>query len=163
MNQNYDQPPYNRNGNFNQARPQSPQKFPFASANEVALLATRNGMTVPQFMKLYMDNLYEAEKSFWYTAARFKGKIIAINRKKTSKTWPNGKPQEKVMLTYTTPTQGPTEIALSGLIEQGNDTYKLALKCTEYLGKDVLLYRAYSQEKYSVIIDVELTQNDAEE
>jgi len=163
MNQNYNNQSYGENKDFNQARPQNSEKFPFSSAREVAMLATKNGMTVPDFMRLYMDNLYEAEQNAWYTAARFKATIIAINRKKTSKLRPDGKPQEKVMLTYTTPKQGATEIALAGLIEQDNDTYNLAKKCLDYKGKEVLLYRAYLQERYSVIIDVELIQKVTEE
>lgn len=110
-----------------------------------------------------MDNLYEAEQNAWYTAACFKATIIAINRKKTSKLRPDGKPQEKVMLTYTTPKQGATEIALAGLIEQDNDTHNLAKKCLDYKGKEVLLYRAYLKDRYSVIIDVELVQKETEE
>lgn len=163
MNQNYNNSSFGESKDFNQVRPQNSNKFPFSSANEVALLATKNGMTVPEFMRLYMDNLYEAEQNAWYTAARFKAKIIAINRKKTSKLWSDGKPQEKVMLTYTTPTQGATEIALAGLIEQNNETYNLAKKCLEYKGKEVLLYRAYLKERYSVIIDVELVSKNIEE
>lgn len=84
------------------ARDQNPEKYPFRTPEEVAALATKNGMSVPEFMRLYLDNLYEAESKCWNTSTRFKAHIISLKRVDLEKKAASGKPLQCIKVIYKT-------------------------------------------------------------
>lgn len=138
------------------ARDQNPEKYPFRTPEEVAALATKNGMSVPEFMRLYLDNLYEAETLCWNTSTRFKAIIHSLRRVDLDKKAASGKPLQGIRVIYRTEKeQAEREIAIIGIVSQGNTTYTLAKKFQECIGKEVFIYKAYQKEKYLVAIDVE--------
>lgn len=138
------------------ARDQNPEKYPFRTPEEVAALATKNGMSVPEFMRLYLDNLYEAESKCWNTSTRFKAHIISLKRVDLEKKAASGKPLQCIKVIYKTgKEQTERDIELIGIVSQGNATYALAKKFQDCIGKEVFIYKAYQKNKYLVAIDVE--------
>ena len=140
-----------------EAKEQSPDKFPFKTPEELALIATKLGLEVAEFIKLYYDNLNETRQNAWHTAVRFKAKIVDIAKTPVSSTDENGQQLERVTVKYQHgPHFGKTQtMALNGLLHAGYNTEKLYDKVKQARGEIVLLYRAYDRNKYSVIIELD--------
>lgn len=136
---------------------QNPDKFLFESPEKLALIATKLGLSVAEFMKLYYDNLNEAKQNAWHTAVRFKAKIVDIAKTSVSSTDENGQQLERVTVKYQQGThfEKTQTMALNGLLHAGYNTEKLYDKVKQSRGEVVLLYRAYDRNKYSVIIDLD--------
>lgn len=140
-----------------EAREQSPDKFPFKTPEELALIATKLGLGVTEFMKLYYDNLNETRQNAWHTAVRFKAKIVDIAKSSVSSTDENGQQLERVTVKYQHGAhfEKTQTLALNGLLHAGYNTEKLYAKVKKARGEVVLLYRAYDRNKYSVIIELD--------
>jgi len=140
-----------------EAKKQSSEKFPFKSPEEVALLAIRLGLGVPEFIKLYQDNLNEAKQKAWRTAIRFKARVVDSAKTPVSILDSTGKPLERVTVKYQ---HGPQyektqTMALIGLLGGDYGTEALYERVTQLMEQEIFLYRAYDKNTYSVIIEVE--------
>lgn len=141
-----------------EAQVQNSDKFPFREPKEVAELATRAGLSVREFMKLYLDNLNEATQDSWHTVTRFKVKILDIATSPTNKKDKFGKPIMRATIQYLHGTnyEKTQALAINGLLTTGYRTTEIYNKAKEAIGKEVLLYRAYDKQKYAVIIDIDI-------
>ena len=143
-----------------EAREQNSDDFLFKTAKEAAGFATRVGMTVPDFIKLYLDNIYVSEQEAWHTAVRFKAKIVDVTTERTGKKGSRGLFLEKAIIHYQTGTNGEKShtAAINGLLAPGYRTKDIFDKAKQAIGKEVLLYRGYDKQKYVAIIDLDILE-----
>jgi len=139
-----------------QAQEQNEQNFIFKDAREVAILATRVGMSVSDFVKLYWDNMNEATQNSWHTAIRFKAKIEEVVTEVTSLRDKEGQPIQKAIVHYSHGYEGKRQsLAINGLLTEGYKAQELYKQAKSLIGHEVLLYRGYDKNKYAVIIRID--------
>lgn len=140
------------------AKVQNSDHFLFKNSKDLAGFATKAGMTVPEFTKLYLDNLYIAKEEAWYTAVRFKAKITNLTIENTAKISATGSTLQRVIMHYQSGDdfKDTNRAPICGLLVPGYPTEEIYEKAKTAIGKEVLLYRVYEKEKYVAIIDLDI-------
>ena len=128
----------------------------FPSAKELALEATKLGVTAQEFVKRYQKNLYSAQR--WNMAQSFIATVVDVKVKKTENNIQQAYLEYAVNAGKDNESKGELLIGILDPVDKTKPVNAMCTKIKELKGNKAVIYKGYhvkEDAEFSILLDID--------
>ena len=132
----------------------------FPTAKELALEATKLGVSSQEFVKRYQKNMFSAQK--WNTAQSFIATVIGVRIQKTDNDLMQGFLEYKVNAGKENEISGELLIGILDKVDKAKPVNALCTKVNNLKGQKAQIYKGYhikGDSEFAILLDIDELDN----